>query len=171
MEFHPIKSEKETIKDLYYNLNTKSEANQIISNKPSIINQQSVIQNINDSFSFGNNNNNQSEFTANYFDMFMRVPFFGDYDSLSFPQINNPFIQKIPIKTLRDEQYIYVNSKQYFRILRRREKRKKLGLLVDKSDKDNKRYHHESRHQHAMKRKRGKGGRFLSKNEKEEDTK
>ena len=30
MEFHPIKSEKETIKDLYYNLNKKREANQII---------------------------------------------------------------------------------------------------------------------------------------------
>ena len=171
MEFHPIKSEKETINDLYYNLNTKCSPNQNNTNKSQTINRPNVIQNMNDSFSFGNNNNNQTDFNANYFDMFMRVPFFGDYDSLSFPQINNPFIQKIPIKTLRDEQYIYVNSKQYFRILRRREKRKKLGLLVDKSDKDSKRYHHESRHQHAMKRKRGKGGRFLSKNEKEEDTK
>ena len=32
MEFHPIKSEKETIKDLSYNLNTKPDANQIIPN-------------------------------------------------------------------------------------------------------------------------------------------
>mmetsp|Transcript_12711 Transcript_12711/g.19165 ORF Transcript_12711/g.19165 Transcript_12711/m.19165 type:complete len:311 (+) Transcript_12711:156-1088(+) len=79
----------------------------------------------------------------------------------------------------------YVNAKQYRRILKRREARAKLeeffrrqrqikaGLTGNRSgngsDDDKKRtYTHESRHRHAMKRPRGPGGRFLTKDELEE---
>ena len=80
-----------------------------------------------------------------------------------------PFAQKIPIKTLRNNEYIYVNSKQYSRILKRREERKKYFEMFENENFLNKKskYHHESRHKHAMNRERGKGGRFLSKKEKE----
>lgn len=36
---------------------------------------------------------------------------------------------KVPIKTIKDEEYVYVNSIQYKRILSRREKRKKLNIV------------------------------------------
>jgi hypothetical protein len=74
---------------------------------------------------------------------------------------------KIPIKSLNNNEYIYVNNKQYYRILKRREKRKKLKELYNLNDIKRNNYIHESRHKHAMKRERGKGGRFLSKQEKE----
>lgn len=76
---------------------------------------------------------------------------------------------KIPIHTLNDKEIIYVSRKQHYRILKRREKRRKLNLLSKFSARVNNhmrpKYVHESRHKHAMKRPRGKGGRFLSKNE------
>jgi len=79
----------------------------------------------------------------------------------------------------------YVNAKQYRRILKRREARAKLEEFFRRqrqikasatgnrsgngSDDDKKRtYTHESRHRHAMKRPRGPGGRFLTKDELEE---
>lgn len=86
----------------------------------------------------------------------------------SVPQFNNVFRQKYLIKTLFDNKYIYINAKQYHRILRRREIRKKLNNFIQnqyKLDK-NKKYHHESRHNHAMNRERGKGGRFIGKKDK-----
>ena len=93
-------------------------------------------------------------------------PFITPGENYSFSQFNNPFKQKYLIKTLFDNKYIYINGKQYHRIMKRREVRKKLNEAIsnnkNKIDK-NKKYHHESRHRHAMNRERGKGGRFISK--------
>ena len=95
-------------------------------------------------------------------------PFISSGTGYSFPQYNNAFKQKYLMKTLFDNKYIYINGKQYHRIMKRREVRKKIKEAIqenkekNKLDK-NKKYHHESRHRHAMNRERGKGGRFVSK--------
>ena len=104
-----------------------------------------------------------------YYGILPGVPYINGFEAYSYPHLINPFAQKIPIKTLRNNEYIYVNSKQYSRILKRREERKKYFEMFENDNFLNKKskYHHESRHKHAMNRERGKGGRFLSKKEKE----
>ena len=71
----------------------------------------------------------------------------------------------VPVAGAAEESPLYVNAKQFHRILKRRMARQKLEDALRLTNKARKPYLHESRHNHAMRRPRGPGGRFLTADE------
>ncbi|XP_069140642.1 nuclear transcription factor Y subunit alpha-like [Argopecten irradians] len=69
--------------------------------------------------------------------------------------------QQLPVTgSDSSEEPLYVNAKQYHRILKRRQARAKLEAL-GKIPKERQKYLYESRHRHALNRQRGLGGVFV----------
>ncbi|KAF2547145.1 hypothetical protein F2Q70_00023937 [Brassica cretica] len=81
----------------------------------------------------------------------------------------------LPLNMETEDGTIYVNSKQYHGIIRRRQSRAKAASVLHHnklSSRGRKPYMHHSRHLHALRRPRGSGGRFLNtKSQKADDTK
>lgn len=73
-----------------------------------------------------------------------------------------PIYPRVQLPTeVADDEPIYVNAKQYQRIIKRRQAR--AARQRDLAHLHKKPYLHHSRHLHAINRPRGEGGRFLSK--------
>ncbi|KAL5021378.1 hypothetical protein ScPMuIL_000533 [Solemya velum] len=75
--------------------------------------------------------------------------------------------QQLPVSPDTGDEPLYVNAKQYHRILKRRQARARLEAL-GKIPKERQKYLYESRHRHAVNRQRGTGGVFVSGGKKDE---
>ncbi|KAJ3343727.1 glutathione peroxidase gpx1 [Gonapodya sp. JEL0774] len=90
------------------------------------------------------------------------------------PHSGNLVTMNIPSSFPRapEQDHLYVNAKQFRRILLRREARNRWSAKVKASQETtshaSRGYLHESRHKHAMRRPRGPGGRFLTADEMKE---
>jgi hypothetical protein len=81
------------------------------------------------------------------------------------PQPPQASPEVVPAPGAAEESPLYVNAKQFHRILKRRVARQRLEEQLRLTSKGRKPYLHESRHKHAMRRPRGPGGRFLTADE------
>mmetsp|Transcript_1931 Transcript_1931/g.3065 ORF Transcript_1931/g.3065 Transcript_1931/m.3065 type:complete len:145 (+) Transcript_1931:67-501(+) len=90
---------------------------------------------------------------------------YSDYNQPSYDQRGGNGYTPVtyPVPQVQSQGPVYVNARQYARILKRREAR--MALAKRKKVVDKKNYLHESRHKHACRRPRGPGGRFLTKEE------
>ncbi|KAL8130003.1 hypothetical protein V2J09_019158 [Rumex salicifolius] len=125
----------------------------------------------------GNNTNSSPETHQQnaYFQIRLGQPMVSMTNSSQPDQLYGPFpgygpqpmgSVMLPMSLATVDGTVYVNPKQYHRILCRRKIRAKAALkLKARQAKDKQPYVHESRHLHAMRRPRGAGGRFLTSKE------
>ena len=90
------------------------------------------------------------------------------YSCIQSEHSEESVIKQVPFVSTEVENKMVkqVNSKQYFRMMKRRIKKGMQKIMNGEQTEmnDRKKYLHESRHKHAMKRLRGKDGKFLASN-------